>query len=63
MEDDFIPVRISVNGVTHRLFLETRRTLLDVLREDIGLTGTNVGCEHWGTSLLILAIGNPIARA
>jgi len=46
MEDDFIPVRISVNGVTHRLFLETRSTLLDVLREDIGLTGTNAGCEH-----------------
>lgn len=46
MEDDFMPVRISVNGVTHRLFLETRRTLLDVLREDIGLTGTNAGCEH-----------------
>lgn len=46
MEDDFIPVRISVNGATHRLFLETRRTLLDVLREDMELTGTNAGCEH-----------------
>jgi aerobic carbon-monoxide dehydrogenase small subunit len=46
MEDEFIPVRISVNGVMHRLFLESRRTLLDVLREDMGMTGTNAGCEH-----------------
>jgi carbon-monoxide dehydrogenase small subunit len=46
MEDEFMPVRISVNGTTHRLFVESRRTLLDVIREDIGLTGTNVGCEH-----------------
>ncbi|HVB72649.1 MAG TPA: (2Fe-2S)-binding protein [Ktedonobacteraceae bacterium] len=46
MEDEFMPVRISVNGTTHRLFVEPRRTLLDVIREDIGLTGTNVGCEH-----------------
>lgn len=46
MEDEFMPVRISVNGATHRLFVESRRTLLDVIRDDIGLTGTNVGCEH-----------------
>jgi carbon-monoxide dehydrogenase small subunit len=46
MEDDFMPVRLTVNGTPHRLFVEPRRTLLDAIREDLGLTGTNVGCEH-----------------
>ena len=39
-------VRLSVNGTTHTLAVEARRTLVDVLREDLGLTGTHVGCEH-----------------
>ena len=63
MEDDFIPVRISVNGVTHRLFLETRRTLLDVLREDMGLTGTNVGCEHGSCGACTVLLDGKSVRA
>jgi len=46
MEDDFLPIRLTVNGVPHRLIVEPRRLLADVLREDLGLTGTNLGCEH-----------------
>ncbi|HVB25143.1 MAG TPA: (2Fe-2S)-binding protein [Ktedonobacteraceae bacterium] len=63
MEDDFMPVRISVNGVTHRLFLETRRTLLDVLREDMGLTGTNVGCEHGSCGACTVLLDGKSVRA
>lgn len=63
MEDDFMPVRISVNGVTHRLFLETRRTLLDVLREDMGLTGTNVGCEHGNCGACTVLLDGKSVRA
>jgi carbon-monoxide dehydrogenase small subunit len=63
MEDDFIPVRISVNGVTHRLFLETRRTLLDVLREDLGLTGTNAGCEHGSCGACTVLLDGKSIRA
>jgi len=44
--EDFLTVRLTVNGVTHRLGLEPRRLLVDVLREDLGLTGTNVGCNQ-----------------
>jgi carbon-monoxide dehydrogenase small subunit len=40
------PVRLIVNGVSHAVTVEPRRTLADVLREDLGLTGTHVGCEH-----------------
>jgi carbon-monoxide dehydrogenase small subunit len=39
-------VRLEVNGAPHTVTVEPRRTLADVLREDLGLTGTHVGCEH-----------------
>jgi carbon-monoxide dehydrogenase small subunit len=39
-------VRLTVNGLSHAVTVEPRRTLADVLREDLGLTGTHVGCEH-----------------
>ena len=43
---DMHTVRISVNGTDHELTVEARRTLADVLRHDLGYTGTHVGCEH-----------------
>jgi carbon-monoxide dehydrogenase small subunit len=39
-------VTIRVNGVEHHATTETRRTLVDFLRDELGLTGTHVGCEH-----------------
>lgn len=63
MEDEFIPVRITVNGTPHRLFVEPRRTLLDVIREDIGLTGTNVGCEHGSCSACTVLFDGKSVRA
>ncbi len=39
-------VRLHVNGTPYTVTVEPRRTLADVLREDLGLTGTHVGCEH-----------------
>ena len=41
-----IDLTLNVNGVDHALTVEARRTLSDVIREDIGLTGTHLGCEH-----------------
>ena len=38
-------VSITVNGVDHELELEPRELLVYVLREQLGLTGTNVGCD------------------
>ena len=45
-DDDVVTIRLNVNGATHHLVFEPRRLLADVLREDLGLTGTNIGCEH-----------------
>ena len=38
-------VALTVNGARHELELEPRELLVDVLRERLGLTGTNVGCD------------------
>jgi len=37
---------LRVNGTAHRLRLDHRTTLLDALREHLGLTGTKKGCDH-----------------
>ena len=39
-------ISITVNGVPHEALVEARRSLADVLRHDLGLTGTHIGCEH-----------------
>lgn len=39
-------VSLSVNGRQHELVVESRRTLADVLRHDLGYTGTHLACEH-----------------
>jgi carbon-monoxide dehydrogenase small subunit len=37
---------LTVNGVRHSREVETRLTLGDFLRHELGLTGTHLGCEH-----------------
>src|SRR5271169_1866553 len=39
-------VRLQANGASRTGWAEPRRSLADFLREDLGLTGTHVGCEH-----------------
>jgi xanthine dehydrogenase YagT iron-sulfur-binding subunit len=39
-------VTLNINGVDHELRIEPRVTLLDALRENLGLTGTKKGCDH-----------------
>ncbi|MEI9408021.1 (2Fe-2S)-binding protein [Mesorhizobium sp. Cs1299R1N1] len=41
-----IPVHLDINGQRHTLELEPRVTLLDALRDRLGLTGTKKGCDH-----------------
>jgi xanthine dehydrogenase YagT iron-sulfur-binding subunit len=42
---DALDVALRVNGAEHRLHLDPRTTLLDALREHLGLTGTKKGCD------------------
>jgi xanthine dehydrogenase YagT iron-sulfur-binding subunit len=41
-----MPLKMEVNGVPHTLSVEPRATLLDILREQLDLTGTKKGCDH-----------------
>jgi carbon-monoxide dehydrogenase small subunit len=43
---DLIEVSFTVNGEPRTISVEPRRLLADALREDCGLTGTHLGCEH-----------------
>jgi carbon-monoxide dehydrogenase small subunit len=38
-------LNITINGQPYNLFVSTHHTLLEVIRDDLGLTGTKVGCE------------------
>jgi xanthine dehydrogenase YagT iron-sulfur-binding subunit len=40
------PTVLRINGAQHELVLDTRATLLDVLRERLHLTGAKKGCDH-----------------
>jgi xanthine dehydrogenase YagT iron-sulfur-binding subunit len=39
-------IALRVNGSEHRLVVDTRTTLLDALREQLGITGPKKGCDH-----------------
>jgi len=41
-----MPLSMVVNGETHNLQVEPRATLLDILREQLDLTGSKKGCDH-----------------
>jgi xanthine dehydrogenase YagT iron-sulfur-binding subunit len=41
-----VPLSIKINGERHELDVDTRTSLLDLLREHLGLTGAKKGCDH-----------------
>jgi aerobic carbon-monoxide dehydrogenase small subunit len=52
---------LSVNGRDYTVQVEPRRTLVDAIREDCGLTGTHIGCEHGVCgACTVLVDGEPV---
>ncbi len=41
-----VAVQLTVNGTARHVVVDPMRRLSDVLRDDLGLTGTHLGCEH-----------------
>lgn len=54
---------LSVNGVDHEVSASPRRLLSDALRDDLGLTGTHVGCEHGACGACTVLIDDRPARS
>ena len=60
---DMHPITVRVNGRHHELVVEARRTLADMLRHDLGYTGTHLGCEHGICGACTVILDGQPARA
>jgi carbon-monoxide dehydrogenase small subunit len=56
-------VRLAVNGQAVDRVVDVRRLLSDFLREDVGLTGTHVGCEHGVCGACTVLVDGESARS
>jgi carbon-monoxide dehydrogenase small subunit len=56
-------IRLTVNGVPREGRAEPRKLLADFIREDLGLTGTHVGCEHGVCGACTILFNGEAARS
>ena len=57
------PTRVTVNGKSHVRLVESRLTLADFLRHELGLTGTHLGCEHGVCGACTVLVNGRSARS
>jgi carbon-monoxide dehydrogenase small subunit len=57
------PIRVSVNGQACEATVEPRLTLADYLRENCGLTGTHLGCEHGACGACTVLVDGQAVRS
>ena len=55
-------IRLTVNGEEVHENVEARKTLVDFVRENLGLTGSHVGCEHGACGACTLRVDGAIVR-
>ena len=56
-------ITLTINGRTHTIAVEPRRTLADAIREDCGQTGTHIGCEHGVCGACTVIVGGAPVRS
>jgi carbon-monoxide dehydrogenase small subunit len=61
--DDQVSVEFSVNGTPVSLRVSPRMTLADVLRDQLGLTGTHIGCEHGVCGMCTILVDGDASRS
>jgi carbon-monoxide dehydrogenase small subunit len=62
MSDLALDISLTVNGETVAERVEARKTLVDFLRDDLGLTGSHVGCEHGICGACTVRVNGEIVR-
>ena len=60
--DETVEIALMVNGESVRRRVPARQSLVDFLREDLGLTGTRAGCEHGACGACTVRLDGAIAR-
>ena len=58
-----VPLILKVNGKEHQLLVKPRQTLLAVLRDELGLTGTKLGCDDGACGTCTVTVNGVAARA
>ena len=58
-----VTLRLTVNGAPREGRCAPRKLLVDFLREDLGLTGTHVGCEHGICGACTILVNGEAARS
>ena len=56
-------VVLNVNGAGRSVSVEPRKTLADAIREDLGLTGTHLGCEHGVCGACTVLLDGEVVRS
>lgn len=59
---DLFPLHVTVNGQARRCSVEPRTHLVDFLREDVGLKGSHLGCEHGVCGACTVELNGQIVR-
>ena len=62
MTERFHDIALTVNGEEVRERVDARKTLVDFLRDDLGLTGTHIGCEHGVCGACTVRLDGAIVR-
>ena len=60
--DRIVDISLTVNGERVNERVEARKTLVDFLREDLGLTGSHVGCEHGVCGACTVRVDGAVVR-
>jgi carbon-monoxide dehydrogenase small subunit len=60
---DKVEIELDLNGRSYRVRVEPRRTLADAIRDDCGLTGTHIGCEHGVCGACTIIVDGQVVRS
>ena len=60
---DKVEIALDINGRRYNVRVEPRRTLADAIRDECGLTGTHIGCEHGVCGACTIIVDGEVVRS